>query len=177
LGNNAIALRELAVQAGQLRRWHEAIELWQRLLSVWPNCHEAFANMAGAYWQLGQYELGIKFSKKAIQANPNIKEGHYNLAVNLFLKGKVEEAITVLQTLLLKHAQYLPARFMLAAALSIIGDRQKGREAFLELKNEMSGQVLSITVEDLFQKLKSCGRSDYADIIKEAAGISRWIVS
>ena len=172
LGNDPVALRELAVQAGQLGRWMEAVELWQRLLALCPGYHEAYANMAGAFWQLGQYDQGIDFSRKAIQASPTIKEGHYNLAVNLFMKGQVEETSAVLQTLLVKHAKYLPARFMLAATLAVIGNRQKSRKAFFELKKEMSGQVLSIAVEDLFQKLKSCGRSDDADVIKEAAGIS-----
>jgi glycosyltransferase involved in cell wall biosynthesis len=171
LGNDPVALRELAVQAGQLGRWMEAVELWQRLLALCPGYHEAYANMAGAFWQLGQYDQGIEFSKKAIQAGPDIKEGHYNLAVNLFMKAEVEEAGAVLQTLLVKHAAYLPARFMLAAVLGAAGDRKGSRKAFFGLKQEMSGQVLSIAVEDLFQKLKSAGRSDDADAIKEAAGI------
>jgi glycosyltransferase involved in cell wall biosynthesis len=172
LENDLVALRELAVQAGQLGQWVEAVDLWQRLLTIRPGYHEAYANMAGAFWQMGKYDQGIDCSKKAIQANPTIKEGHYNLAVNLLMKGQVEEASAVLQTLLVKHATYLPARFMLAATLSAIGDRKKAREAFFGLKKEMSGQVLSIAVEDLFQKMKSSGRSDDADAIKEAAGIS-----
>jgi tetratricopeptide (TPR) repeat protein len=128
--------------------------------------------MAGAFWQLGQYDQGVDFSRKAIQSSPPIKEGHYNLAVNQFMTGQVEEASAVLQTLLVKHAEYLPARFMLAATLSVIGDCQESRKAFFELRKEMSGQVLSIAVEDLFQKLKSSGRSADADVIKAAAGIS-----
>ncbi|MGD9217433.1 MAG: glycosyltransferase [Desulfobacteraceae bacterium] len=172
LGDDPAAIRELAVQAGQLGRWMEAVELWQRLLALCPGYHEAYANMAGAFWQLGEYDQGIDFSRKAIQVNPTVKEGHYNLAVNLFMKGQAEEAGAVLQRLLEKHAKYLPARFMSAAILSIIGDRQKSSKAFFGLKKEMSGQVLSIAVEDLFQKLKSSGRSDYADIIKETAGMS-----
>jgi glycosyltransferase involved in cell wall biosynthesis len=168
LGSNSVALRELAVQAGQLGRWVEAIDLWQRLLAVCPDFHDAYANMAGAYWQLGQYEQGIEFSKKAVQNSPAIKEGHYNLAVNLFMKGRVDEAIAVLQTLLLKHNRYLAARFMLAAMLSIAGVGNEGREAFSALQKELPEQMLSIAVEELVQKLKSCGRSDYADAIKEA---------
>jgi tetratricopeptide (TPR) repeat protein len=124
--------------------------------------------MAGAFWQLGKYDQGVDYSKKAIQANPNIKEGHYNLAVNLIMKGRLDEAVAVLEALIRKNGQYLAARFMLAAALSMAGDGKKGRELFSELKNEMSGQVLSIGVEDLVQKMKNSGRSDYADAIKEA---------
>jgi tetratricopeptide (TPR) repeat protein len=172
LGNDPVALRELSVQAGQLGRWMQAVELWQRLLALCPGYHEAYANMAGAFWQLGQYDQGIECSKKAIQADPAVKEGHYNLAVNLFMLGQVEKAGAVLQALLEKHAHYLPARFMSAAALGVMGDRQSSRKAFLALEQEISGQVLAMAVEDLFQKLKSSGRSDDGDLIKDAAGIS-----
>jgi tetratricopeptide (TPR) repeat protein len=168
LGDDPVALRELAVQAGQLGQWMEVVNLWQRLLTVCPGYHEAYTNMAGAFWQLGKYDQGIDCSRKAIQANPNIKEGHYNLAVNLIMKGRVDEAVAVLQALILKHDRYLAARFMLAAALSIAGDGRKGRELFCALEKEMAGQVLSFAVEDLVQKMNNSGRSDYADAIKAA---------
>jgi glycosyltransferase involved in cell wall biosynthesis len=171
LGSDPVALRELAVQAGQLGRWNEAVELWQRLLALCPGYHEAYVNMAGAFWQLGQYDHGIDFSKQAIQANPAMKEGHYNLAVNLIMKGQVQEAASVLNALLLKHSQYTAARFMLAAVLSVTGERKMARETFCALEKEMSGQVLSIAVADLVEKLKMSGRSGYADAIQETAGV------
>lgn len=172
LGNDSVALRELAVQAGQLGRWGEAIDLWQRLLAVCPGYHEAFANLAGAHWQLGQYDQGIIFSKKAIQANPDIKEGHYNLAVNMIMKGQAEEAAEILQRLLKKHDRYLPARFMLAVAHCAAPDRKEGRQAFSALENEMSSQALSIAAKDLVKKLESSGRFDHANAVKASAGIS-----
>lgn len=172
LGNDSVALRELAVQAGQLGRWREAIDLWQRLLAVHPGYHEAYANLAGAHWQLGQYDLGIVFSKQAIQANPDLKEGHYNLAVNMIMMGEAEKAAEILNGLLQKHAGYLPARFMLAAACAIAPDGDRGRKVFSALEKEMSQQVLRIAVGDLIEKMKSSGRSDDADAIKAAAGIS-----
>lgn len=171
LGNNLAAIRELAVQAGQLGRWREAIDLWQRLLVRCPDFHEAYANLAGAFWQLGQYEQGVDYSKKAIQADPLIKEGHYNLAVNLFMRGQAEEAVKVLQEVLDQHAQYLQARFLMAAALSVIGKGRRGSDAFRQLKMEMSEQVLSIAVSDLVRKMESSGLSEPAEAVKASAGV------
>ncbi|MEJ2157933.1 MAG: glycosyltransferase [Desulfobacteraceae bacterium] len=169
LGNDPVALRELAVQAGQLGRWIEAIDLWKRLLDVRPGYPEAFVNMAGACWQLGRYDKGIAYSKKAIQANPDLKEGHYNLAVNMIMKGQADSAAAVLKALLQKHERYLPARFMLAAAHCVVVGSEEGCEGFSALVKEMSPQVLRIAVEDLVGKLMDSGRSDYADAIKASA--------
>ncbi len=171
LGNDPIALRELAVQAGQLGCWIEAIDLWKRLLAVHPGYHEAFVNMAGAHWQLGQYDQGIAYSKKAIQANPDLKEGHYNLAVNMIMMGQADNAAAVLKTLLQKHERYLPARFMLAAAHCAVMNSEEGCAGFSALEKEMSPQALRIAVEDLVGKLMGSGRSDYADAIRASVCI------
>lgn len=171
LGNDSVALRELAVQAGQLGRWREAIDLWRRLLAIHPGYYEAYANMAGAYWQLGLYDQGVAYSKKAIQANPDIKEGHYNLAVNLIMSGAAEEAVPVLEGILEKHDRYLPARFMLAAVRCIVDQQEEGRAAFSALENMMSPQVISIAAADLVKKMEAGGRSDYADAVKASLGI------
>jgi tetratricopeptide (TPR) repeat protein len=170
LGNDSVALRELAVQAGQLGLWREAIGLWQRMLSMQPGYYEAYANMAGAHWNLGQYDQGVEFSRKAIRTNPGLKEGHYNLAVNLIMKGAAEEALAVLGHIVEKDGRYLPARFMLAAVRCIVQQQKEGRAAFLALEKEMSPRALSIALEDLIRKLETSGRSDYSDAVKMAVG-------
>jgi tetratricopeptide (TPR) repeat protein len=172
LGNDGAALRELAVQAGQLGRWTKAIDLWQRFLAVCPAYPEAYANLAGAHWQLGQYDQGIRFSEKAIQADPEIKEGHYNLAVNLIMVGEVVKAEAVLNGILEKHDRYLPARFMLAAVRCGTQDREAGQEAFAKLMKEVPPQVLSIAVKDLVEKLKSSGRSYFAKTVEASASMT-----
>jgi glycosyltransferase involved in cell wall biosynthesis len=173
LGDDVVALRELAVQAGQLGLWAEAIDLWQRLLAIRPGYHEAYANLAGAHWQLGQYDRGVAFSKKAIQSNPDFKEGHYNLAVNLIMKGAADEAAAVLERLLEEHDRYLPARFMLAAVRCITRQNEKGRAQFSVLEKEMSPQALCLAVQDLVKKLEDSGRSDDAHALKTSAGITK----
>jgi O-antigen biosynthesis protein len=173
LGNDIVALRELAVQAGQLGLWTEAIDLWQRLLVIRPGYGEAYANLAGAHWQLGQFDRGVDASKKAIQANPDRKEGHYNLAVNLIMKGAAEEAAAVLERLLEKHDRYLPARFMLAAVGCITHPHGKGMALLSVLEREMSPQALCIAVEDLVKKLEDSGRSQDAHALKTSAVMTK----
>jgi tetratricopeptide (TPR) repeat protein len=170
LGNDIVALRELAVQAGQLGLWREAIDLWRRLLALRPGYPEAYANLAGAHWQIGQYDQGVDASTKAIHANPDLKEGHYNLAVNWIMKGAADEAAAVLERLLEKHARYLPARFMLAAVSCIRHRNDKGRALFSALEKEMPPQALCVAVADLVKKLEESGRSDDARALKTSAG-------
>ena len=172
LGNDRVALRELAVQAGELGRWMEAIDLWQRLLSMCPDYPEAYANLAGAYWQVGEYEQGLHYSKKAIQASPSLKEGYYNLSVNLIMMGRSEEAIVVLDRLLKQHDWYLPARFMMAAARSIMKQTEQVSKAISELEKEISPQILSIAIEDLVNKLNNSGRPNDAIAIRGSMSLS-----
>jgi glycosyltransferase involved in cell wall biosynthesis len=173
MGNDKVALRELAVQAGQLGRWPEAIDLWQRFLAICPGYGEAYANIAGAYWQMGHYDEGIEFSEKAIHADQDLKEGHYNLAVNLIMKGEPEKAAGILQNILRKNRHYLAAYFILAAALSIMGDTKQSRAIFNLLKQDLSGSVLTMAIKDLAKKFIDSGFAHYIELLENASGLSQ----
>lgn len=168
LGNDRVALRELAVQAGQLKRWQEAIEMWNRLLGISPGHIEAYVNMSGACWQMGHYEKGAAYAKKAIASAPHVKEGHYNLSVNLLMKGQPEKTVEILQRLLQKHNEYPAGRFMLAAALCVIGEGKRGQLIFSDLDNAMPGRVLAMAIDDLVQKFDAEGLSRYGDRVRKA---------
>lgn len=167
IGDDKAALRELAVQAGQLEYWPQAIELWNRFLEIYPNYGEAYANIAGAYWQMGRYTQGVAFSKQAINADPDLKEGHYNLAVNRLMTEKPQEAVDIMQNLLQDDPNYLSAKFMLAAALSITGDDRQRRSIFDALKKELSDHVLTIAIQDLCEKFVASGLAHYAELLKQ----------
>lgn len=173
LGNDKAALRELAIQAGRLERWSEAIELWDRFLLLCPVYGEAYANMAGAYWQMGHYDQGVAYSKKAIEADPNLKEAHYNLSVNLLMKRKPGRASVILQDLLRDNPTYTGAYFMLAVSLCIQGERKHGRRLFDTLEKDLSKDVLTLAADELVRKFVDNGHSDYADFLKKAAGSNK----
>lgn len=166
MGQDKAALRELAVQAGQLKRWSEAITLWQRLLKLSPQYGQAYANISGAHWQLGNYEEGAVFAKKAIELEPHLKEGHYNLAVNLLFMGAPQKAADILQNTLRQSQQYLAAHFMLAVALCIIDEKRKIRSIMDRLNKQLSNAALAIALNELAVKFNNSGFSHYAAILR-----------
>lgn len=171
MGDDKAALRELAIQAGQLEKWREAIELWHRFLKLAPDYSEAYANIAGACWHTGQYEQGIEYSKKAIKSNPDQREGHYNLSVNLLMSGRPDEAAIILKKLLNRYPDYFAAQFMLGSALSLDNDYKQSREVFKTIEMKVTKQALTIAIKDLLQKLLSEGKTGSAHKIARTVGL------
>lgn len=162
LGEDAAAIRELAVQAGQLEYWSESLSLWQKLLHIHPNFSEAYVNMAGACWNLGRYGQALAYARKAAEQAPELKEAHFNIAVSLLLMGRAADAAGILKELVHKHRGYLAAAFMLAAACGCTGDHQRARALFQTLRQTPVGQALDLAVKDLGKRMTDAGLDDYA---------------
>lgn len=168
LGNDLAAIRELAVQAGQLEHWTEAIDMWQRLLKMRPNWAEAYVNMASAYWQMAQYEQALSMAQRAMELEPGLKEARYNAAVSLLFLERAAEAVEILRDVIIDHQDSLAARFMLAAAYGCIGDVQRSGKEFRTLKKTQGGRAVSMAMNDLLNRLQKSGLSEYAH------GLGRW---
>ena len=169
MGDNISALRELAVQAGNLGRWAEAIQLWQRLIRLQADSSEAYINMGTAYWQLDQYEQALGCAQKAIALQPDLKEAHFNYAINLLHLEDAERAITVLENLLEKHPQYIAAQFMLTAAYCCAGNKARALAGCRHIQRTELGPVLAVSFHDLAKKLVAANAIDYAIALLETA--------
>jgi glycosyltransferase involved in cell wall biosynthesis len=169
LGNDLAAIRELAVQAGQLEHWVEAIELWRRLLEMRPNWAEAYVNIAGAYWQMAQYDKALSMAQRAMELEPALKEARYNVAVSLLLLERATEAAEILRDLKIDHEDSLTARFMLAAAYGCAGDVQRSVKEFHALQKIQNGRVISMAIDELLNRLQMSGLIEYAHGVKMAA--------
>jgi len=162
LGEDVAAIRELAVQAGQLGLWAESLSLWKRLIKLRPSFRDAYINMSGAYWQLGQYPAALCHARKALEIDGQAKEAHYNVAVSLLMSGDAEAALTVLSDLNEKHDDYLAARFMMAAAVACNGSINDAASIFRSIENSSVGKALAYGIQDLMKRLQSAGLSEYA---------------
>lgn len=162
------ALRELAVQAGQLERWAEAIEIWRRLLKIKPDFAEAHVNISSAYWQMGKYEDALSHGYKAIELDPHSKEAHYNVGVSFLLSGQARKAVGILKPLLQACSDYFAARFMLAAALACNGDFANSQTHFQILESSPAGKALSLAIEDLTHRLQANRQKPYAAALERA---------
>jgi tetratricopeptide (TPR) repeat protein len=175
LGDNVVALRELAVQAAILGKTAEAVELWGKFIALKPNLPEAFVHLGTAYFQGKNYQAALQAAKKALELRPDMKEAIYNCALCEFILGDIRKSIVWLENLLVQSPGFLPAEFVLAAAHICSGQREKGLKSLQGLSRTKMGPSLVATCKDLAQRLKDENRSDWAiSLIESVRNSKKW---
>ena len=170
LGEDVAALRELAVQAGQLEYWAEASDLWQRLISIRPGFAEAYVNLAGICWQTRAYRRAFEFAQQALELDPESKEACFNMGICRLMLGQADLAKAIFTRLLAEHEGYLAAKFMLAVVCCVIGDDSCGK-AFFNLSRSPAGPALKIAVEDMIHRFQSAGLHGHAALLTQRAAL------
>ncbi len=160
MGENVDALRELAIQAGGLKKYDEAIELWQKVIKLKPDMAIAYLNLASLYLEIDKYSDALTASKKAAEVKPDLKEAVYNYSLCELYAGDVKMSITALENLTKKGPDYPSAKIMLALAYCCDGKKMRGLELFKELK-QMNFDFAE-SIHKFAKKLVSAGRFEYA---------------
>jgi glycosyltransferase involved in cell wall biosynthesis len=166
-GDDVKALSELAVTAGTVGKYEEAIELWQRVIAIKPDFVKAFVNLGYVYLQLQRYENALAVSKRAVELAPDQKETILNYASAEVHAGDVKKAISLLEHLLNKIPEFPPAIGVLAAAYCIQGEREKGL-AYIEKVKKLGFNCPEFLYKHA-RSLKSAGRNHFAMRLLEAA--------
>jgi len=169
-GGTVLPLRELAIQAGILKRYEEAIDLWQQVLQFdHGNNAEAHLNLGTALFATNRIKQALQSARKAIQLNPNLKEGYFNCALYELHLGHPAPAAKKLGKLLLQAPEYQAAKFMHAAALCCNSSVNQGRQAFHKLESDkLTREMINIAGKELANTLIRAGRHKYAKMIKKA---------
>lgn len=160
-GDNAYALRELAIQAGLLTKYNEAIDLWSRFLKIKPNIPEAYINMGTAYFHLGQYKSAHRIAKQGYEITPKFRESQYNYALMAMHVGDIDTALNLGQTLADGHSDYLPGVFFFVCACFANGELEKGRHYMCTLEKSSLGPFLSKSFETFCKGLLMAEQHDY----------------
>jgi tetratricopeptide (TPR) repeat protein len=166
LGDNVVALREMAIQAAALEKYEEAVDLWQRYLRLEPDAAEAYVNIGTACWQIADYGSAARFAEKATSLAPGLKEAHFNLALARLYLGDGDAAIATFENLLKNHHRYLAARFMLAAAYACVGSEVEARSAFDWVRQQISELELKTAVAEVLQRLSAAELTHYVRNLK-----------
>ena len=175
LGDNPVALRELAIQAAILGKTAESVDLWERFIALKPKMPEAFVHLGTAYFQIKNYKAALQAAKKALELAPDMKEAIYNCALCEFIIGDIKKSIAYLENLLIQSPGFLPAEFVLSAAHICDGQRQEGLNRLNGINRTKMGIGLVATCKDLTLRLMDEDRTDWAKLLVETVVNDRTI--
>lgn len=85
------------IQQGKLQ---EALQYFDKILTIDPNDPIALGNKGGILTQLNRHEEALTFYKKALQIDPTNTNTLNNLAASLFQLGRIDESLQTLDKIL-----------------------------------------------------------------------------
>jgi O-antigen biosynthesis protein len=120
------ALKEFAIQASEIGEYDEAMKAWRKVIELEPNDAVAHMNMGFACAMLRHYDRAIRFSKLAMQLDPELREAALNYSGAEMIAGDLHTAVSTLEHILEKHPDYPPALGRLAVAYIVCGRKEDG---------------------------------------------------
>ena len=166
--DNIKALFELAVQAGETGRHHEALELWQRVLALNPDLPPAHFNMGFNYLKLGQFLDARSASTRALELQTDYPEALANQAYSELCVGSVATAQSILEKALAGGASTPLLHLLLASTCCCKGEMEKALREFDRLREQQI--EFAAFINELSEGLLLCQKND------EAARLLRSIV-
>lgn len=161
---NIVALVELALQAGELGSFEEALALWDRVQALRPDVPETLFNMGYALMGLRRYAEALIVSKKALELEPTYKEAAYNYGTCELYDGDPERALALIKPLADRNHDYPPLQALMAVlcfACNIPGEGEKKIE-----KLKASGYGIDTYIKERLSVLEELGRYELADTIR-----------
>ena len=164
-GGEIGTIRELATQAAVLERFSEAIDLWQKFLSMEPGeaaVAFAYVNMVSVYIRMQEYGKAIESARKAVSMAPQMKEAQYNLGIAELYNGNAEAAFNIFKKLADSHPDFPPAQFLLAASNYCRNGATEAKINFRQIKQSAFGPTLIYSVTELAEGLMAANQNMFA---------------
>lgn len=115
------ALTELAVQAGDLEKFDEAIELWERVVALAPRNGKAYLNLVQPYFELERFDDALTAAEKALELDPDRPEALLNCAITELYRGNLDRSSSFARSLLDRAPGYPPALGVLGVTAALGG--------------------------------------------------------
>jgi tetratricopeptide (TPR) repeat protein len=90
--------------------YEKAIELFNKVLELKSDCHEACSNLAAVYWRNNQKQKALDNINKAMKLNPYHKDTVWNYGLIMMENGKIKEAVKVYKSYLEKYPEDMEIR-------------------------------------------------------------------
>ncbi|NVN88993.1 MAG: glycosyltransferase [Desulfuromonadales bacterium] len=163
--NDIIALTELAVQAGELEMFDEALALWDRVLSVQPDTVEALFNKSYVLIGMKRYREALNTSRRALELDPYHKEAAFNFGTCVMFCDDPYSAITVLTPVLAMHPDYPLLLALLTVLYLVTNQHDLARTTYTEL--ESLNYAIADYIRDRALELDVAGREDMAQELRK----------
>jgi tetratricopeptide (TPR) repeat protein len=161
------AIGELAVQAGQLKLFKEAIELWDRFLELRPGANIALFNKGFSLMGLSRFHEAREMASAVLDTEPFHKEAAFNYGTCVLYTGDVNKAIKILEKILIQHAKH-PPLLSLQAVLYLAADKLEPARLTVE-KLKLLNYDISEYIYDRATVLDSLGRTGLAQKLRNGA--------
>jgi tetratricopeptide (TPR) repeat protein len=172
-GESASALQELAIQAGELNKYDEALDLWKCALQIQPDMAPAHLNMSSIYLKLDRYSEALAAIQKAVELAPRMREALCSHALCELYAGNASKAVSILQDLIDREPNYPSATILLAMVYCCDGKKDLGLDLFEKLPGNKSSLVESI--QRVAGKLRTAGQAAYAASLVGAVSESGYV--
>jgi tetratricopeptide (TPR) repeat protein len=132
-----------------LGKIEEAIEAYQKAISLKPDFAEAYYNMGNAIKEQGKLDEAIEAYTKAISIKPDHAKGYNNMGIALENQGKLEEAIGAYAKTLSIKPDHAEAYYNMGNALKEQGKLDKAIEAYnkaLKLKPDYAEAKTNLAI-------------------------------
>jgi GT2 family glycosyltransferase/acetyltransferase-like isoleucine patch superfamily enzyme/2-polyprenyl-3-methyl-5-hydroxy-6-metoxy-1,4-benzoquinol methylase/predicted Zn-dependent protease len=166
-GGDFKSVWELAVQAGELGKLEESIELWQKVLGFKQREATAYFNMANHYLHLGKYEDSYDCSRKSYALDPKDQSTVFSYAMSEFLAGDINKTISTLEVFLKGTDTNVSLVGLLAVSHILSGDKDRGLKYLRGMVKKKYNCVFYF--KDLAQSLIGAGNLARAKSLLTAA--------
>ncbi len=159
------AICELAVQAGELGRFEEGIDLWDRVLQGHPEYVEALFNKGYCLMGLKRYAEALELSRRALEHDPDHKEAALNYGTCELYVGDPGRALQVVEPVAARYSDYPLLQALRAALYGGCGQTDQGRQLVTQLRQQ--GYGIAGYLQARCDTLRSLGRDAVADGVAE----------
>ena len=129
----------------RMRRHADAVRAYQRALDLNPNSALAHAALGQALAAQGAHEEAVKSAEHALSLSPGDSrvraQASHVLVFARFAAGHYAESAALAHEMIARYPEYLPAHYVLIAAMAMKGDVEAASEALttlLQLRPEFS---------------------------------------
>lgn len=165
--DDPVALTELAVQAGELGLWDDALELWDRLLAQRPATVEALFSKGHVLINLKRHAEALDVSRQALGFEPGHREAAFNYGTCELYVGDPARALPVIEQLVQRDGRHPLLQALLAVLCLASGRTDQARRSYEAIMG--MGYAFHEYLQARIATLENLGRAELAHAIGKQA--------